>query len=182
VAKPVRVEELVAALGRSPQRRDAGARETAATHVGGDDALAGSRRPASRRRPAGAAPHAPGAQDGPEIVVVDRATLERLTATMGGPFVVELIDTFVEDGRELIATMRRTLAETDLDAFRRAAHSLKSTGETVGAGGLAALARELEALARGGSLRGADAQLERLAGAYEIVTRTLGELRRDLRR
>ena len=49
---------------------------------------------------------------------------------MGGAFVAELIDTFVEDARELIATLRRALAEADLDAFRRAAHSLKSTGET----------------------------------------------------
>src|SRR4029450_13684357 len=95
------------------------------------------RRPASPRRPAGAAPRTSEAQDGPEIVGVDRATLERLTPTRGAPSVLELIDPFVEDGRELIATMRRTLAETDLDAFRRAAHSLKSTGETVGAGGLA---------------------------------------------
>jgi HPt (histidine-containing phosphotransfer) domain-containing protein len=112
--------------------------------------------------------------------VIDPATFERLMATMGRGFVAELIDTFVEDGRELIAALRRALAETDLDAFRRAAHSLKSNSQTLGASGLAALARELEAMARAGSLGGAEGRLEPLAGAYEAVARTLGELRRDL--
>ena len=72
---------------------------------------------------------------------------------MGGAFVAELIDTFGEDARELIATLRRALAAADLDAFRRAAHSLKSTSESLGAAGLAALARELETMARAGNLR-----------------------------
>jgi len=112
--------------------------------------------------------------------VIDRTAFERLTATMSGEFVAELIDTFVEDGRELLATLRRALAETDLDAFRRAAHSLKSNSETLGAAGLAARARELEAMARVGSLEGARDRLEQLVGRYEIVARSLGELRRGL--
>jgi HPt (histidine-containing phosphotransfer) domain-containing protein len=99
---------------------------------------------------------------------------------MGGAFVVELIDTSVEDGRELIATLRRSLAAKDLDAFRRAAHSLKSNSETLGAFGLATLARELEAMARAGSLHGAPDRLEPLIRSYELVAQTLGELRRGL--
>ena len=95
-------------------------------------------------------------------------------------FVAELIDTFVEDARELIATLERALAETDVDAFRRAAHSLKSNSETLGAAGLAALARELEAMARAGSLEGVRSRVEELVAAYETAVRALGELRRDL--
>lgn len=119
VAKPIRVEELVAALERCRGRPDADARGA------------------------------------PAVAAIDRTAVDRLTATMGGPFVAELIDTFAEDARELIATLRRALAEADVDAFRRAAHSLKSNGETLGATELAALARELEAIARAGSLQGA---------------------------
>ena len=52
---------------------------------------------------------------------------------MGGGFLAELLDTFVEDAQELVATLRRALAEKDVDAFRRAAHSLKSNGESFGA-------------------------------------------------
>jgi HPt (histidine-containing phosphotransfer) domain-containing protein len=112
--------------------------------------------------------------------VIDQAVFERLAATMGGAFVVELIDTFREDAREQIATLRRALAATDLETFRRAAHSLKSTSESLGASGLADLARELESQARAGSLEGAGARVERLAGAYETAARALEELRHDL--
>ncbi len=150
VAKPIRVEELVAALERSPAHRDAA--------------------PA----PGPAEPPAPAAS------AIDRAVFERLVATTGGPFVAELIDTFGEDARELLATLRRTLAATDRDAFRRAAHSLKSTAESLGATGLAALARELEAAARAGSLDGAAVRLDRLTEHYERAARALGDLRRDL--
>jgi CheY-like chemotaxis protein len=73
VSKPIRVDELVAALERCPWRPEAGA---------------------------------------PAAAVIDRTAFERLTATMSGEFVAELIDTFVEDGRELLATLRRALAES----------------------------------------------------------------------
>jgi HPt (histidine-containing phosphotransfer) domain-containing protein len=112
--------------------------------------------------------------------VVDRNTLDRLIQGAGGAFVAELIDTFGEDARELIATLRRALPASDLDAFRRAAHSLKSTSESLGATRLAALARELEASARAGSLNGAEDRVRQLADQYELVTRALGDLRRDL--
>jgi PAS domain S-box-containing protein len=150
VAKPIRVEELVAALERSPAHRDA----------------ASAAGPAERAAPAATA--------------IDRAVFERLVATTGGPFVAVLIDTFGEDARELLAALRRALAATDRDAFRRAAHSLKSTAESLGATGLAALAREIEATARAGSLDGAAGRLERLTEHYERAASALGELRRDL--
>jgi HPt (histidine-containing phosphotransfer) domain-containing protein len=144
VAKPIRVEELVAALGRCRWRPDAGPRAA------------------------------------PAAAKIDRAVFERLTTTMGGAFVVELIDTFREDAREQIATLGRALAGTDLETFRRAAHSLKSTSESFGASGLADLARELEARARAGSLEGAADRVEQIAAAYETAARALEELRRDL--
>ena len=150
VAKPIRVEELVAALERSPAHRDAGP-------------AAGPAEPAA-----------------PAAGAIDRAVFDRLVATTGGPFVAELIETFGEDARELLATLRRALAATDRDAFRRAAHSLKSTAESLGASGLAALARELEAAARAGSLDGAATRLDRLTEHYERAARALGDLRRDL--
>jgi HPt (histidine-containing phosphotransfer) domain-containing protein len=177
VAKPVRVEELVAALERCPRSPEAAGRGAVVTDRSGT----------------GPPPAAPPATEGGAVKpragelagatatqVVDRPTVDRLARTMGGAFVAELIDTFSEDARALIATLRRTLTEADLDAFRRAAHSLKSTSESLGAGGLAARARELETMARAGSLQGAEARLEQLAHAYETVAHRLEELRRDL--
>jgi HPt (histidine-containing phosphotransfer) domain-containing protein len=77
--------------------------------------------------------------------------------------------------------MRRALDEQNADAFRRAAHSLKSNAASFGALTLSALARDLEALAKSGSLDGADPQLERLATEYERVERALREVEREAR-
>ena len=163
VAKPIRVEELVAALERSSRRADVGSRSTAAGDVGEPGSPAGPRHSAGGRPPGppGEA-GAPAPEGAPAAAAIDRSAVERLTATMGAAFVAELIDTFAADARELIATLERALGETDLDAFRRAAHSLKSTSESLGAMGLAALARDLEATARTGSLAGVEARVTQL--------------------
>jgi len=155
VAKPIRVEELVAALGRCRPRGEAGPR--ASSDAAGGDAPA-------------------------EAGAIDRVAFERLTATMDGAFVTELIDTFLDDARGLIAAIRRAMAGADRDAFRRAAHSLKSTSESLGATDLANLARDLENIGRSGVLSDVGDRIERLAAQYELVTRDLGTLRHGLAR
>ena len=150
-----RRQQLVAALGRCRPRGEAG--------------------PLTSSDPGGVvAPAAAGA--------IDRAAFDRLTATMDTAFVAELIDTFLEDARELIASLRRALAGANRDAFRRAAHSLKSTSESLGAPDLATLARELENIGRSGVLSDVGDRIERLAAQYELVTRDLGTLRDGLAR
>ncbi len=159
VAKPIRIEELVAALRRVPPHREVPVRTAAAVSP---------------------APGAPAEAVGDGAGAIDRAVFDRLGATTGGPFVTELIDTFGEDARELLAALRRALAGMDVDAFRRAAHSLKSTAESLGAVALGALARELEGHARAGSLEGAAQRLDRLEQHYARAAGALGDLRRDL--
>jgi HPt (histidine-containing phosphotransfer) domain-containing protein len=109
---------------------------------------------------------------------IDRNVFDGLATTMGSAFVAELSDTFLADGRELLVTLRRALAQGDIDLFRRAAHSLKSSSETLGAMEVGALARDLEAIARTGSLEGTEARMERLARRYELVVQALGEIQR----
>ena len=182
VAKPIRVEELVTALERCPWRAEAGPRSGSApsgapaegpsgpspAHAGSPGDLRGETRPSL------------GARGTPVAEAIDRAVFDRLAATMGREFAAELIDTFVADGRELLAALRRALAETDVDAFRRAAHSLKSNSESLGATSLATLARELEATARAGSVSGVGDRLGPLSGEYERAAASLQELQRDL--
>jgi histidine phosphotransfer protein HptB len=99
---------------------------------------------------------------------------------LGREFTAELIDTFVADARDLVAALRRALAESDRDAFRRAAHTLKSTGESLGAFSLAALARELEGMGQAGRLHEVGNRVDRLADLHDRVAQALGAIRRDL--
>ncbi|HXU87812.1 MAG TPA: response regulator [Methylomirabilota bacterium] len=147
VSKPIRVEELVAAVQRSAPairaaRPDA---ETSATEV------------------------------------LNRDAFERLRTAMGAGFLDELLSTFVEDAQELVSTMRRALGDRDVDAFRRAAHSLKSNAASVGALNLSSMARDLEMLAKSGSIDGARARVDRVAVECERVARALREIEREPR-
>jgi len=85
---------------------------------------------------------------------IDRGLFAELQDTAGADFVVELVDTFLEDAPEMLASLRAAAAG-DADAFRRNAHTLKSNATTFGALALAAQARELEH--RGLAHYGADA-------------------------
>jgi len=160
MSKPIRVEELVAALERGT------AREPDSIRTGRPPGSAGQDRPAAER---------------PSTPVLDRAAFEQLRATMGTDFLEELLSTFVEDSRELVGTMRRALGEKDTDSFRRAAHSLKSNAASFGAMTLSTLAKDLEALAKSGRLDGTAPRVERLAGECERVARALREVEREPR-
>ena len=109
--------------------------------------------------------------DAPPIV---RTIFEELQETAGAEFVVELVDTFLEEAPTMLAGLRAALAAGDADAFRRAAHSLKSNGNTFGAQRLGELARELEL----GGLAAARADaLVALEAEYARVAQALTELR-----
>ena len=77
-------------------------------------------------------------------VVIDWAVYAELRDRTGAEFVAELVDTFLEEGPGMLAELRGARADGNSERFRRAAHSLKTNGNTFGALKLAALARELE--------------------------------------
>ena len=76
--------------------------------------------------------------------VIDQTVFAELQETAGAEFAAELVDTFFEEAPGILAELRSAQAKGDADSFRRAAHSLKSNGNTFGASKLATLARELE--------------------------------------
>jgi HPt (histidine-containing phosphotransfer) domain-containing protein len=75
---------------------------------------------------------------------IDAAVFAELQQTAGADFVVELVDTFVDEAPQMLAELRTAWAEGAADRFRRAAHSLKSNAHTFGAMALGARARALE--------------------------------------
>ena len=76
--------------------------------------------------------------------IIDLATFKELQDTAGADFVIELVDTFLQEAPLMLAELHSALAAGDADKFRRAAHSFKSNSHTFGAMTLGAMARELE--------------------------------------
>jgi len=108
---------------------------------------------------------------------IDRATFEALKETTGAEFVLELVDTFLQEAPAMLEELRRTLAAKDADKFRRTAHSLKSNSNTFGALTLGAMARELELGGLSKATENRGQLLDALAEEYSRVAATLTELR-----
>jgi HPt (histidine-containing phosphotransfer) domain-containing protein len=108
---------------------------------------------------------------------LDMSTFEELKQMSGADFIGELVDTYLEDAPRLVREMRDALSAGDADAFRRAAHSLKSNSATFGAMHLSGLAKDLELLAKENNLEAAANQLPALQRALEAAMAELKGLR-----
>ena len=76
--------------------------------------------------------------------LIDVGVFNELKDAAGEDFVGELVGTFFEEAPGMLAELRAAQAAQNADAFRRAAHSLKSNSQTFGATALGAAARALE--------------------------------------
>ena len=111
--------------------------------------------------------------------VIDRAVYAELRDTTGAEFAAELVDTFIEEGPSMLAELRSARTDGNAERFRRAAHSLKSNGNTFGALKLAALARELEVKGLDAESARDGAALVALEAEYARAAAELKTLRND---
>jgi len=109
------------------------------------------------------------------MTVIDRHIFAELQATAGAEFVAELVQAFVEDAPALLRELGRAAEAGDASALRRAAHTLKSNGNTFGATAFADLARALEQRTSFGDEKLAP-QLRALEAAYAEAAAALIEL------
>jgi len=107
---------------------------------------------------------------------IDRATFDELKETAGADFVLELVDTFLAEAPVLLADLGDALSKRDAERFRRAAHSLKSNGNTFGALTLGAMARELELGGLDPALAADGKPVDALAQEFSRVAAALTEL------
>ena len=141
VAKPIRAEELVAALKRAKPLANGG----------GDSAAVG-------------------------FVSLDDDALKNLRDLGGDEFLGEVVDAFLADAPALIATLGSSLDEQNAEELRRAAHTLKSNGATLGAAEFAELCRTLEQRAKDDELDGASELVDRIEEEYRALEEALSAL------
>jgi len=156
IAKPIRVEELAAALDRSRPLAEA---------------------------PTADAPSAPGeVTEGIALssAPLDPAAWERLQEMAGGDagFLKEMVETFLADAPGMLAEMHQSLEQGDAATLRRIAHSLKSNSADFGAKELSDLCRELEMMGKAGTLDGAGEGLASIEAEWIRVRAALERLQR----
>jgi HPt (histidine-containing phosphotransfer) domain-containing protein len=154
VVKPIRIEELVAAIQRTPRRGAPAPLE-----------------PVHEQEVAAVT-------NGP----VDTEVLQRLSESMGGDqeFVAELVEQFIADTPGLVSAARAGLESGDVDEVRRAAHTLKSNAATFGAHELAERSRRLEEEAKTGAIEDGMGQIDAIADELERVRDALPAATADL--
>lgn len=105
--------------------------------------------------------------------IIDQTTFDALKEAMGAEFLPELVSAYFDEMPILLSKLHQALAKQDCDAFRQAAHSIKSTSNSFGALEFGALAKELEMMGREVNLDGAPAKVEALTSGYELVRQAL---------
>jgi PAS domain S-box-containing protein len=148
ISKPVRAEDLIAALERSA----------------GACSRAGQMAAAPRERCV------------PPIDWATLDQLQ--SSLGGDPLVVlELVDLFLSDTPEQLAALRAAVEAGAAPDVQRLAHTVKASAAIVGATSLVAACQKLEELARSRSLEGAAALRARIEASFGEVTGALGEVR-----
>jgi CheY-like chemotaxis protein len=152
ICKPVRTEDLIAALERcAPRSAGAVGRDTIAAQP--DANLL-------------------------DYQVLERLQAD---LGDGDPaIVIELIGMFLSDSPQLLATMRQSLAARAADDFQRAAHTLKSSSATLGAATLAKLSQQLELAGRAAAFDQIEGLFRQLEQAYEQSSAALEAARATL--
>jgi CheY-like chemotaxis protein len=108
---------------------------------------------------------------------LEAGALDSLRELGGDDFLTEVIDEFLVDAPKLLTTLRGALDQDDADELRRAAHTLKSNGATLGAGDFSELCRTLEERAKNRKLTGATDLIDGIENEYCRLQEALAALR-----
>ena len=100
---------------------------------------------------------------------LDPKALYQLLEVIGGDrdALKELVQSFLDEGPDLVNRLRRAVEADDADALRRAAHTLKGSANDFGALTLARLCREIEAMGRASEVATAAGKVQEAAQEYQ---------------
>ena len=106
---------------------------------------------------------------------LDRTMFERLRLLQDEThdYLGELIATYLDSAPKLLDTLGAAIAGGDIPAIQKAAHTLKGSSASFGATTLAAHCKELEMLARAGTLAGAPEWRQKIEREYARVKHAL---------
>ncbi|RWA66205.1 Hpt domain-containing protein [Mesorhizobium sp.] len=108
-------------------------------------------------------------------MAIDRGALDKLRELVGGEEadLVELVESFLEEGPSIMQDMWSSARGSDLAASRRAAHSLKSNARDMGAAELSQICARVEARCASGE----PADLVEIDNAQRAFDAAITELR-----
>jgi HPt (histidine-containing phosphotransfer) domain-containing protein len=114
---------------------------------------------------------------------VDNAVFGALCESVGNDpeFLGKLVDEFLRDAPKQLQSLRGAATSGDATAARRAAHTLKGTSLTFGAGKLASLCQDAETAASADDLTAVLSRLDEIDGEWSRVGAELLAWREGIR-
>ncbi|WP_432146571.1 Hpt domain-containing protein [Streptomyces sp. bgisy084] len=113
--------------------------------------------------------------------VLNPQVVHELVESLEAPFVIELVNMFLEDSPQLIDQIHQGVQDNETEQVHRAAHTLKSFSKTFGLEQLGSLCQELEKLSAHGELsEGTTSAAKDTEAAYRHARQALADLRQDL--
>ena len=116
--------------------------------------------------------------DRPKANAIDQASLDMLLDVVGGDreALVDLTDSFLATGPDLIDQLKASADSGDVAGFRRAVHTLKSSANDFGALALAKTCASLEAAAKTDGHIGTRDEVARVIALYDEAEAALRSL------
>jgi len=108
---------------------------------------------------------------------LDAGALQNLRDLGGDDFLLEVVEAFLTDAPALIASLRSSLEQQNGEELRRAAHTLKSNGATLGAEEFAELCRTVEQQVKAGRLEDLSQLVDRIEREFPPLRDALNSLR-----
>ncbi len=100
---------------------------------------------------------------------VDPKAAREFAKTVGNAGILQLIDSFISSLPEMMAEIRAAIGEDNPGDLARAAHSLKSTAQFLGARTITQLAQEIEDMAKSGEAANAADHYETMSRSQQVV-------------
>ena len=173
ISKPIRVEELEAALDRAKQAMEVSAPPTVSTIISpAFDTIPELSKPAeSSVSPASPAEVTPSVLDMKTL-----AAIRALGGAEGEAVLTGLIQEYLDATPALLSQIQTAIADLDATTLRQVAHTLGSSSANLGAMTFAKQCKAIENLARVGNLTTMSALYRGLTQAYEKVKTALQKL------
>ena len=108
--------------------------------------------------------------------IIDQTIYTELESNVGADFISELVGTYLDETPLLLTELQQALQADNSDAFRRAAHSIKSSSASFGAMDFSNQAKELEMIGKSGDLNAAPGKIADFLAAYQQVAAALREM------
>lgn len=105
----------------------------------------------------------------PADPIFDADAVARLTEVIGDSSTGRLIDLYLGEAQDLLATIAAGIATRNDEEVARAAHSLKSSSASVGALTVSTVSARVETMAQSLQLDAVVVLLEQLRGAFDDV-------------